>query len=153
MAGKVEQICFRNIVPLIEQMGYEVVEVEYAKKADGKNLTFTIDSPNGVTLEDCEKVHRMVSDKLDELDPTGDESYILNVSSVGIDRPIKTRRDFERNEGHEVELKLYAQQDGKKLFVGTLKDFNDEEVVLVIDGEEKSFKRDKVASITPVIKF
>lgn len=153
MAGKVEQICFRNIVPLIEQMGYEVVEVEYAKKADGKNLTFTIDSPNGITLEDCEKVHRMVSDKLDELDPTGDESYILNVSSVGIDRPIKTRRDFERNEGNEVELKLYAQQDGKKLFVGALKDFNDEEVVLVIDGEEKSFKRDKVASITPVINF
>jgi len=80
LAGKVKAICEEKIVPLIEEVGYEVVEVEYVKKSDGMNLTFYIDSENGVQIEDCEKVSRLVDEVIDEINPTDDQPYILSVS-------------------------------------------------------------------------
>ena len=153
MASKVEMLCEENIVPLIEKLGYDVIEVEYAKKVDGMNLTFVIDKENGVNLDDCEKVHKSVDEKLDELNPTNDSPYILNVSSAGIDRPIKNYKDFLRNKGKQVELKLFTPVDGNKNFVGELKDFTDSSIVIVVDKQEKVFNRDKVAQVNPVIKF
>ncbi len=153
MASKVEMLCEENIVPLIEKLGYDVIEVEYAKKVDGMNLTFVIDKENGVNLDDCEKVHKLVDEKLDELNPTNDSPYILNVSSAGIDRPIKNYKDFLRNKGKQVELKLFTPVDGNKNFVGELKDFTDSSIVIVVDKQEKVFNRDKVAQVNPVIKF
>ena len=79
MAGKVETICNEKIRPVIEELGYELVDIEYSKKVDGMNLDFIIDSPNGILIEDCEKVHRAIDELLDEVNPTDDAPYILNV--------------------------------------------------------------------------
>lgn len=153
MAGKVETICEEKINPIIEQLGYEVLEVEYAKKQDGMNLSFYIDGPNGIFIEDCEKVHRAIEDLLDEVNPTDDAPYILNVCSPGIDRPIKNQRDFERNKNKQVEVKLFAPLNGKKVYTGELVDFNEQTVSIIENKTTLSFDRKKVANIVPVINM
>lgn len=153
MAGKVKSICEEKVVPVIEELGYEVVEVEYVKKSDGMNLTFYIDSDNGIQIEDCEKVSKEIDSLLEELNPTDDQPYILSVSSPGIDRPLKTDRDFSRNIGKEIEVTLFSKVDGKKKFVGLLVEYNEQ--TLTIKGKENNIEiqRDKIAHIVPVIKF
>lgn len=153
MASKVVQICEQKINPIITELGYEVVEVEYAKMSNGMNLTFFIDSPNGITIDDCEKVNDAITDVLDEINPTNDESYTLNVSSPGLDRPIKNYNDFLRNKGKLVEISLYTQVDKKKNYQGLLDDFTDENVCLIIDNKSKTFERKNVSKISPVIEF
>ena len=153
MASKVVQICEEKICPVIENLGYEVVEVEYAKKADGMNLTFYIDTPNGITIEDCEKVNNAINDLLDEVNPTNDEHYILNVSSPGIDRPIKTYNDFLRNKDKLVEVTLYSKKDGSKLYSGKLKNFTETNVEIETEKGLISFEQKEVAQISPVIEF
>lgn len=153
MASKVVEICEQKIVPLINELGYEVVEVEYAKKVDGMNLTFYIDKPEGIKIEDCEKVNNAITDPLDEINPTADASYILNVSSVGLDRPIKNYKDFLRNKDKKVEVTLYSAKNGKKKYQGLLKDFNDNKVEILTDEQVINFERKEVAVISPVIEF
>ena len=104
MASKVKSIGEEKVVPVIEELGYEVVEVEYVKKSDGMNLTFYIDKDEGVLIEDCENVSKAIDDLLEELDPTEGVGYILSVSSPGIDRPIKTNRDLQRNLEKEISI-------------------------------------------------
>ena len=92
--------------PIVEELGYELVEIEYAKKNTGYNLTVFIDNKQGITLDDCEKVSRALDQILEDEDPTNGEAYIFNVSSVGLDRPLKKDRDFERNLNKEIEVKF-----------------------------------------------
>ncbi len=153
MASKVKSICEEKVVPLIEELGYEVVEVEYAKKSDGMNLTFYIDKENGVQIDDCEKVSKAIDKVLDDLNPTDDEPYILNVSSPGIDRPLKTDRDFKRNLGKEISVSLFAKLNGKKIYEGVLKAFDENTLTIEINNEELVLSRDKIAHIVPIIKF
>lgn len=153
MASKVKSICEEKVVPLIEELGYEVVEVEYAKKSDGMNLTFYIDKENGVQIDDCEKVSKAIDKVLDDLNPTDDEPYILNVSSPGIDRPLKTDRDFIRNLGKEISVSLFAKFNGKKIYEGVLKAFDENTLTIEINNEELVLSRDKIAHIVPIIKF
>ena len=153
MASKVVELCEQKINPIIEDLGYEVVEVEYAKKVDGMNLTFYIDSPSGIQIEDCEKVNNAITDVLDEINVTNDAPYILNVSSPGLDRPIKNQRDFFKNKDKLVELTLYKQKNGQKKFVGKLADYNDNNVTLIVEESNVTFERTEVANICPVIKF
>ena len=153
MPGKVETLCEQHISKIIENLGYELVEVEYAKKSDGMNLTFVIDSPNGILLEDCEKVHNAINEPLDVLNPTNDSPFILNVSSPGLDRPIKNYKDFLRNKGKKVEIKLFAPKDKCKLFTGELVGYTDDEITITQNGTEINFKKEEVAQIVPVIEF
>ena len=153
LAGKVKAVCEEKIVPVIEQLGYEVVEVEYVKKSDGMNLTFYIDNDAGIQIEDCEKVSKAIDLILEEVNPTDDQAYILNVSSPGIDRPLKTERDFQRNLNKEIELTLFSKLDGKKKFVGTLVEFTKDDVVIENNGVQIKLEREKIAHIVPVIKF
>ncbi len=151
--AKVKEICEQALKPVIEQAGYELVEVTYQKEVTGMNLIFTIDSDNGVTIDDCEKVHKLIDPILDELNPTDDKPYILSVSSPGIDRPLKTDRDFKRNEGKEIEITLFQKLEGKKKFVGTLKAYDALAVTIEDGGKTLTFDREKIAHIVPVIKF
>ena len=153
MASKVKTICEEKVVPIIEELGYEVIEVEYAKKSDGMNLSFFIDKEEGIVIDDCEKVSRAIDDLLEELDPTEGVAYILNVSSPGIDRPIKTNRDFERNLQKEISITLFSKLDGKKKFEGTLVGYTDEDVTIKKNGQSNTIKRELIAHIVPVIKF
>lgn len=153
MAGKVKSICEEKVSPVIEELGYDVVEIEYAKKSDGWNLTFFIDKENGIQIEDCEKVSKAIDGLLEELNPTDDQGYILNVSSPGIDRPLKTDRDYERNVGKEIEVTLFSKMDGKKNFKGMLTTYSNESVIIECNGKTISIDRQKIAHVVPVIKF
>ena len=151
--AKVKQICEEKLRPVIEEMGYDLVEVEYVKEFDGMNLIFTIDKEEGVTINDCEIVNKKIEPIIDELNPTDDKPFTLVVSSPGLDRPLKTDRDLRRNLGNEVTLTLFAKLDGKKVFEGVLKAFDEKTVTLSLSEGDKTFERDKVASIKLVIKF
>ena len=153
MAGKVVELIEEHINPLIENLGYEVVEVEYAKKVDGMNLCFYIDAPNGITIDDCEKVHKFIDGPLDELNPTGDASYILSVSSCGLDRPIKTDKDLRRNLNKKVDVKLYAPINKRKEFVGNLKEYNSESITLEVDGNLIVLPRKMVGNMVLHLEF
>ena len=151
--AKVKQICEEKLRPVIEEMGYDLVEVEYVKEFDGMNLIFTIDKEEGVTIDDCEIVNKKIEPIIDELNPTDDKPFTLVVSSPGLDRPLKTDRDLRRNLGNEVTLTLFAKLDGKKVYEGVLKAFDEKTVTLSLSEGDKTFERDKVASIKLVIKF
>ena len=154
MASKVIDRCNEHIVPIIENLGYDVLEVEYVKKVDGMNLTFYIDNEEGIKIEDCEIVNNAITDILDEINVSDDAPYILNVSSAGLDRPIKNEKDFARNKGKQVEIKLYVPLNKQKVYVGELVGFNNNEYVIKLaDGQEMSFVKDKVAICSPVINF
>ena len=151
--AKVKQICEENLRPVIEEMGYELVEVSFEKENGGMSLIFTIDKEEGVTIDDCEIVNRKIDPILDELNPTDDKPYTLVVSSPGLDRPIKTDRDLKRSLGKEIDLTLFAKVDGQKLFTGVLKSYDEKTVTLETAKGEKTFERDKVANMKLVIKF
>ena len=154
MASKVIDRCNQHIVPIIENLGYDVLEVEYVKKVDGMNLTFYIDKPNGITIDDCETVNNAITDVLDEINVSDDAPYILNVSSAGLDRPIKNEKDFLRNKGKQIEIKLYVAKNKQKLFTGELVGFNQDGYTIKLpSGEEMTFKLSEVAICSPVIDF
>lgn len=147
---KVEEL----VAPIVEGFGLELVEVAYEKKFDGMNLTIFIDKKGGVDLDDCEKVHRAIDEPLDELDPTNGASYTLNVSSCGLDRELKTDKDFSRNIDEELEIKLYQKIENKKEFVGVLKSFTDEKLILENEkGESFEIPRKAISKATKYINF
>ena len=120
----------------VEAMGYELVDVEYVKEYGSNCLNFYIYSPDGVSLNDCTDVHNAIDPILEECDPTAGKPYMLCVSSMGLDRPIKTQRDFERLTGVEIDVKLYAPLDGKKEYVGTIVACDGEKVELLSNGKK-----------------
>ena len=133
--------------PFADELGLEIVEVEYVRKHNGMNLTFFIDKEGGVTIDDCEKLHRAIDEPLDILDPTNGASYIL-------DRPLKTERDFARNAGKEIEVGFYAPVDGKKRIVGVLEKYDKEGFCIRTEkGGLVEIKYSAAASVKPVIKF
>lgn len=151
--AKVKEVCEAKIRPIIEEMGYELVEVEYKKEYDGMSLIFTIDKDEGVTIDDCEIVNKKIDPIIDELNPTDDQPFTLVVSSPGLDRQLKSDRDLRRAIDKEVELTLFSKENGKKNFEGTLTKFDEKSVTLLVKDEEKVFERDKIAGLKLVIKF
>ena len=151
ISEKVEEF----IAPIVEALdgGIEIVEVEFAKKYNGDNLTIFIDKPGGVTIEDCELVHSSVDAPLDELDPTDGKPYTLNVSSPGIDRAIVTDKDYARNIGIELEIKLFEPINKKKILVATLVAFNNDSIIVEINGENLEIERKKISKATKFINF
>ena len=142
------------ITPILDRMNFELVDVEYVKEGGTWYLRAYIDKEGGVTIDDCEKLHRAIDEPLDILDPTNGASYILNVSSLGIDRPLKTERDFARNAGKEIEVGFYAPVDGKKRIVGVLEKYDKEGFCIRTEkGGLVEIKYSAAASVKPVIKF
>lgn len=90
---------------------------------------------------------------IDELNPTYDKPYTLNVSSPGLDRPFKTERDFKRNLGGEVEVRLFAPLKGKKLLEGTFTEFDENTVTVAVNNEIIKIQKNKIAKINKAIKF
>lgn len=150
--GKVSEQVFELVAPIAQEFGLEVVEVLYEKKFNGMNLTVVIDKDGGVTIDDCEKLHRAIDAPLDELDPI-DCSYILNVSSPGIDRPLKTERDFKRNLQGKITVKLYKPLDGKKNYEGVLVAYDNDTFTLQTNNGDVIFDKKDAALIVPVIEF
>ena len=142
------------VAPTVAELGYELVEVEFVKEAAGWVLTLYIDSPDGITLDDCEKVSRAVDPILDEADPI-EQAYYLSVSSLGIDCPLKKDRDFERSLDTLVTVKLYAAINKKKEFTGTLVSYDQESFVIRLQktDEELTIRRKDAAMVKPYIEF
>ena len=137
---------------LASQMGIELVDVEF-KMSKNPSLTVYIDTEDGVDLDTCEKYHRAIDGPLDEFDFTLGAAYTLNVSSPGLDRPLKTQRDFDRALGQMVEIKLYAPEKGKKIFEGLLTDYDGNNITVEIDGVERKFTLSSIAKVNIAITF
>ncbi len=150
---KTTEICENLCREKIESMGFELCDVEYQKEYGDWVLTFYIDKPEGVTIDECEAVSRAIEPILDEKDPIESE-YVLSVSSLGIDRPLKKDRDYERAMGKELEIKLYAPMNGIKQWIGTLKAFDADGFTFETEsGETLSVKKKDCALVRPNIRF
>jgi ribosome maturation factor RimP len=123
--------------PVVANLGYELWEIEYAPRAGGGLLRLYIDSPDGISLEDCEKVSRAVSGVLDEADPIPNE-YTLEVSSPGMDRVLRTQDHFARFAGSRVKIEMIQLINGRKRFQGRLQKVGESEITLETDGGEVS---------------
>jgi ribosome maturation factor RimP len=109
-----------KLAPTVEGLGCELVDVEIKKLYGSLNLTVVIFKKSGVSLDDCEIVHKAIDPILDEINPTGEEAYVLNVSSMGLDRPLVTADDFRRRNGEEIQISLFAPIEKTKTHIGTL---------------------------------
>ena len=135
--------------PLAEELGYFLWDVEYVKEGADMYLRITIDGEDGITIEDCERMHRAIDPLLDEADPIA-EAYHLEISSPGIERDLKNDMQIEACQGWDVELRLYAPVDGAKSFLGTLVGLDEDGNVVIScagDGENRRFPRAAVASL------
>ena len=129
-----EQKAEALLAPIVEGQGFELVDVEYVKEAGNWYLRGYIDKPGGITVNDCETVSRAFSDKLDENDFIED-SYIMEISSPGLDRPLKKDKDLERSIGESVDVRLFRAIDRQKEFTGILKAWDKDTVTLEFEDE------------------
>ena len=148
-----EQKAEELITPIVEANGFELVDVEYVKEGGTWYLRAYIDKEGGITVDDCEVVNRELGDLLDR-DDFIDDSYILEVSSPGLGRPLKKERDFIRSKGEEVEIRTYRMVDRQKEFRGVLKAWDKDTVTIETeDGQEQIFDRDNIALIRLAFDF
>ena len=148
-----EQKTEKLLMPIMEANSFELVDVEYVKEAGNWYLRAYIDKPGGITVDDCEVVNRELGDLLDR-DDFIDDSYILEVSSPGLGRPLKKERDFIRSKGEEVEIRTYRMVDRQKEFRGVLKAWDKDTVTIETeDGQEPIFDRDNIALIRLAFDF
>ena len=132
--------------PVAEEAGCTLWDVEYVKEAGSWFLRVYIDREGGVSIDDCEAVSRPLSDLLDQADPI-EGSYTFEVSSAGADRALKKPEHFTRFRGSEVEVKLYRPREGRKEFVGLLRNYEDGAVTLEMNGEEAVFTKQEIALV------
>ena len=140
------------LLPIANEQGEEIVEVEF-KQGKEPALTVYIDKEGGVDLNACEKFHRAIDLVLDEIDPTFCAPYTLNVSSPGLDRPLKTERDFKKCLNEKVEVKLFAPIKGKKFFEAKLVGFDENCVELEDKNGVIKLEKSKIAKICRAIDF
>lgn len=139
--------------PVVKEAGFELVDVEYVKEAGTWYLRAYIDKPGGITVDDCEMISRKFSDILDEKDYIED-SYIFEVSSPGLGRPLKKEKDFQRSLGEDVEIRTYRTIDGQKEFEGVLKTFDKDTVTIAYeDDTEQVFQKNEIALIRLALDF
>ncbi|MDE6208321.1 MAG: ribosome maturation factor RimP [Lachnospiraceae bacterium] len=148
-----EKLAEELVIPIINENNFELIDVEYVKEASNYYLRFYIDKEGGITVDDCEIVSRALGDLLDEKDFI-EESYILEVSSPGLGRPLKKEKDFKRSLGMEVEIHLYKAVDRQKDYTGVLTAYTDNDVTISIDEEkEMKFERKAIALIRLAFDF
>ena len=149
IVSQVEEIT----LPIISKYAFELVDIEYIKEGSQWYLRVYIDNDKGITIDDCSNVSLELAKKLDGIDPIT-EAYILEVSSPGLDRPLKTTRDFQKYKGEIVEISLYKAIDGIKHFEGELVGLIDENIFIINNkNKEISFEKKDVACIKRKIIF
>lgn len=154
--GKREEYANRTeklALPIIEEMGFELVDTEYVKEAGTDYLRLYIDKEGGITINECEAVSRRMSVLLDEEDFIPD-AYIFEVSSPGLGRTLKKDRDFERELGSEVEVKLFKAVDGQKEYTGYLDDYDENTITIGFEDDTQiTFERSEIAKINLAVHF
>ena len=141
------------ITPILDRMNFELVDVEYVKEGGTWYLRAYIDKEGGITVNDCEAVAREMNEILDREDFVED-SYVFEVSSPGLGRPLKKEKDFKRSMGEQVEIKLYRAVDRQKDFTGALAAYDENTVTIRYeDGSESTFDRKDIALIRLAFDF
>jgi ribosome maturation factor RimP len=139
--------------PIVAEKNLELVDLEFVKEGANWYLRVYIDKEGGVDIEDCEGVSRALEAKLDDNDPI-EQAYILEVSSPGIDRPLKKEADFEKYRGEMIDIKLYKAKDGQKQYQGKLLGL--ENAVISIEDDESqvvTFEQKEVANVRLSVIF
>ena len=149
--NKIEKIVYDLALPVVEEAGLELWDVEYVTEAGQRYLRVYLDGPNGIDLDDCERISRVLDPILDEKDPVPD-SYIFEVGSAGCERQLKRPSDFDRFMGSNVEVKLYSAVDGAKQWIGVLAAYEDGDVVIDAGGEHR-FTKKQIASVRLRVEF
>ncbi|MBO7525211.1 MAG: ribosome maturation factor RimP [Clostridia bacterium] len=152
MKFKSEKEIAEFLRPIADREGVELVDVE-VKLSKNPSLTVFIETEDGVDLDTLERFHNAIDAPLDEFDPSFSQPYTLNVSSPGLDRPFKTDRDYERNLGLDVEVRLYAPIKGQKFFEGTLVGYDGNTLTLLTNDGETKFELSRVAKTNCAVKF
>lgn len=148
-----EQKTEEILLPIVEEYGFELVDVEYVKEGGTWYLRTYMDKEGGISIDDCEKVSRRLSDILDEKDYI-DDTYIMEVSSPGLGRPLKKEKDFKRSLGKEVDIRTYRMIDKQKEFTGILKDYDKDTVTIELENETlKTFEKGDIALIRLAFDF
>lgn len=150
---RIEEITSKLAEPVVKKHLFELVDVEYVKEGPNWYLRIYIDKPGGITIDDCKIVSEEVSDLLDKEDPIP-QRYFLEVSSPGLERPLKKDSDFEKFKGELVEVRLFKAINGKKIYIGELIGLIDNKIVITLDnGETIEFEKEKVSLVRRSIIF
>lgn len=150
---RVVDIIEEIVNPFLVEKELELVDIEFVKEGQHRYLRVYLDKENGISLDDCQEVSVYLSEKLDKLDPIK-ENYFLEVSSPGVERPLKKEKDFEKYEGRLVEARLYHTLNGEKVFEGKLLGLKENKII--IDRDTKGtieIPKDKVALVKLLINF
>jgi len=140
------------VKPLADEMGYEMADIEFVKEGQNWYLRIYLDKDGGVTIDDCELFSKACEKLLDKKDPI-EQAYIFEVSSPGLDRPLKKDSDFVKYAGSLVDIRLYSPKDGKKEFQGELKGLEDGNIVITENKTEVVFEKKSVASVRLAVVF
>ena len=150
--SKIESFVEELALPICETHGVSLYDVEYKKEGSDYFLRIYIAKDGGVGIDDCENVSRALSDRLDESDPIK-EAYVLEVSSPGIERVLRKDAHLKGAIGEEVEVKLFAPMDGKKVITGTLLSHSEDALTLEVGAESISIPTETCAQVKTVFHF
>ena len=153
MSSKVSLTAKNLFEPVVTEMGYVLVEVDYRKEFSGMVLSIVIDKDGGVNLTDCEKVSRALDKILDDNDITNGDAYNFNVSSYGLDRQFKTDYDFNKHIGKKVAIKFYSPYLNTKYMEAVLESHTADSITVTYNEDQVVIEKNKIASITAVIEF
>lgn len=151
--ASIEEKVTKLVEPIIENLGYELYDVEYAKEGKNYFLRIFIDNEKGIDLNDCEKVNDVVNDILDKENYIK-EQYFLEISSPGIERVLRKDKHLEKNIGTQINVKLFKKdENGKKEYFGTLKEFNQNEITIETEEQEIKIERKNISQIKTVYNW
>jgi len=148
--ASIEEKVENLLKPTIEKIGYELYDIEYIKEGKNYFLRIFIDKPEGITIQDCEKVNGAINDLLDKADYIK-EQYFLEVSSIGIEKILRKDKHLKRNIGKKIQIKLFQKnKDGKKEEQGILSDFDAEKIRIENQTNKIEVDRKNIAQIKTV---
>ena len=151
--ANIEEKVENLLEPKIQEIGYELYDVEYAKEGKNYFLRIIIDKPEGIDLNDCEKVNNAITDMLDEANYIK-EQYFLEVSSPGIERVIRKEKHLKQNIGQEIQVKLFRKdQNGKKEYQGKLLDYTSENITIQTSEEKINIERKNISQIRTIYSW
>ena len=151
--ASIEEKVTNLVEPIIEKIGYELYDVEYAKEGKNYFLRIFIDSEKGIDLNDCEKVNDAITDILDTENYIKDQ-YFLEISSPGIERVLRKDKHLEKYIGTDINVKLFKKdENGKKEYLGKLKEYNKNEIVIEQEEKEIKIERKNISQIKTVYNW
>ena len=151
--ASIEEKVAKLVKPIIEKIGYELYDVEYAKEGKNYFLRIFIDNEKGIDLNDCEKVNDAITDILDEENYIK-EQYFLEISSPGIERVLRKDKHLKQNIGQRINVKLFKKdENGKKEYIGILKEFDDFKIIIEQEENEIRIERKNISQIKTIYNW